>query len=334
MKKSTNLIYYPGGCYGTFFEWLYFYSKKQTDIIPFTDTGSSHNYRGNLLVPNQLLWKFLKSDHELELCRCHPGIFDIDLEGFCDIRPGLWYDLVKKDLLYLSTEFHKILVIHPSDSTKLWTQNNMLQKIFMTHEEFDLYFKPYGYKKELTRGMFEREYHKKIIELLKNEMSQDTAKQWEKNNFDELDLWELRELLTLYWHVRLEDEFTCWNNLKEEFKLIEFMSLDDLKKDPLLTINKYFNYFETEINDYDKLNGLISEWKSKQIHMNKDELVNDIIESLISSRDFDWTNENITFLDEFYIQKILLDRNIAIKCFGLNKFPTNSKDFSQFLYNL
>jgi hypothetical protein len=68
-------------------------------------------------------------------------------------------------------------------------------------------------------------------------------------------------------------------------------------------------------------------WLSKQIHINKDKQIFDIVNALTNKQDLNWSNWNLTFIDEAVIQRKLLDNNISIKCWKLNEFPTNTKDF-------
>ncbi len=48
---STNLIFFTGGCYGTFIEWALNFVKGSTTTFPFKKTGSSHEFKGNMLYP-------------------------------------------------------------------------------------------------------------------------------------------------------------------------------------------------------------------------------------------------------------------------------------------
>lgn len=64
-----------------------------------------------------------------------------------------------------------------------------------------------------------------------------------------------------------------------------------------------------------------------QCHMNKDLLCNQIVESIITNEYFDWSATALTFIDEAMIQKLLRDAGVQLRCYNLNIFPTNTKDF-------
>lgn len=303
MKKQTNLIYCHYGCYGTFFEWCYFYFNNEISYYPFTDTGSSHNYYGNMFTPKKL-WDYINSDSEVKVGRCHIGIFD-------ERTNNNFYELIKEDLNHLILYFNKIVIIYPDITNTLWVENNVYEKI----NSF----------KSMTRI---------FRDIIKKDLPYENYNKWKKETLDEFEAWELRELAALYWTNRQNNEFTCWTNIVKEFSTIEnikFISMNDLKTNTFLTLQNYLEFFEVELHDDKKLEDIISVWKPKQIHCNKDELINLIVKSLLTDANFDWSDEKITFCDEVHIQKLLLNHGYEIKCYNLNVLPTNTEEFSKLL---
>ena len=65
--------------------------------------------------------------------------------------------------------------------------------------------------------------------------------------------------------------------------------------------------------------------------MNKDAVCDKIVNSIATNELFDWSTISLSILDEAWIQKSLSDKGIQIKCYKLNTFPTNSKDFQPLL---
>jgi hypothetical protein len=330
MKKSTNLIYYPPGCYGTFFEWAYKFFNKNSLIhtFPFRKDGSSHDFNGNFKISVEFE-PYLNSDEELDVIRIHPGVFSTVNSNEVFYKNS-YYDLVKTDLTFIRENFKKTLVLHPTKSQMHWVMNNLTDKLCMTEEEFNVRFKPLGYTKEYISDAFVRDEVLKHKLALQSELSQVNVSQWQKNSIMDFDVWELRELMSLYWFVREKDLFACWDDLILEFADIKFISMGELKNNFQKTILNYLDYFEVDV-DQDKLcklPELESQWRSLQPHINKDQLVNDIVDSILENKNLDWSGEKISLTDEAFIQKRLSDQGRQIKCWNLNVFPTNTKDFS------
>ena len=327
MKKSTNLIYYPGGCYGTFIEWSCYYFKNLVADLPFTDTGSSHNYIGNLFFPPELLFQYVDSQTQESFVRCHPGL--VTSKDFKDyLSSNSSHDIIFNDLDYLQTCFGKILVIYPTKNSYLWVQNNVFQKVINSNETFDNWLKPFGYKREYFENSIGiKSIEQRIKEIINLELEDVTAQQWGKNTIFELETWELRELLAYYWFCRIKDSLSCWEKIRLAFPDVHFISLDSFKDDTLGTILEYLEYFQIEIADRSKVENMLETWKPKQIHMYKDSDVELVINAIVNKQSCSWADKHFTLLDEAYIQKTLLDHGIKIKCFNLNTFPTNTNDF-------
>jgi hypothetical protein len=327
---KTNLIYYPGGCYGTFIEWCCnFFSVDSTENeFPFNSTGSSHKFDGNFLFPHPVLHKYIESDINLPVTRGHPSIFE-NVNSNDIVKKNSFFDVVSNDFDFLNQHFSKILVCHPNVTSYLWLENNQIDKCFLTENDIEQYYEPWGYTKEFLRSVT-KDQIQRFTEIIKSELDLKNIQQW-KQNINDFDIWELRELLSLYWFNRIKDSLTCWDLLKEKYPDIYFISTNDLKYNFSKTVINYLRYFNVTI-DPKKLNRLTEleqEWTNIQYHINKDKLVNDIVQNLIDQQDFAW--DQLSIIDEAYIQKSLRDQGIEIKCWNLNTFPTSTKEFLPYL---
>ena len=331
MNKSTNIIYYPGGCYGTFIEWCctHFSNLNNKIDIPFTDTGSSHNYIGNFLHPPEVFFKFVSSNSSDKIVRCHPALFNEKSLEYC--YNNTYYDLCTADLSYIQENFKNVLVVHPTLNTYLWVENNVFQKCIITDEDYERWYKPHGYDKKFFAGVLAVKIEDKIKIVLEQELGAEKFMLWGKESTEKLDMWELRELMSYYWFERIKDFLTCWNRLAVDFPNIKFISLDSFKHDSVSATASYLEYLDVPIPPTELLDNIINQWSPKQIHMYKDEIVAKAIHSILHEEHYDWSNQNFTLLDEAYIQKSLMDLGIRIKCFNVNKFPTNTKDFLSIL---
>ena len=328
MKKSTNLIYFPAGCYGTFFEWLHSYFRHESADIktPFTSTGSSHNYIGNFYTSPQL-FDYIDSDQHVELVRIHHSIFDQVNSNF-QVQNNNFYDIVDRDLTYLDKHFNKIVVLHPTTCTKLWMENNIIEKCVMSLEIFETFYKPYGFTEEFFSESFTHNAHDRIKTVLVKYCGDNKAEHWGKTSINDLEVWELRELLSLYWEHQYRDFLTCWDQLRQKFKHIKFISLNEIKTDPVSTMLDYLTFLDIHNVDYNKLVSIVNQWKVLQKHQNKDQDVSAIIDAVLNNQCFDWSNKGCSIMDESYIQRGLKDNQINLKCFGLNNFPTNTHDLT------
>jgi hypothetical protein len=331
MNKSTNIIYYPGGCYGTFIEWCctHFSNLDNKIDIPFTDTGSSHNYIGKLLYPPEVFFKFVSSNSSDKIVRCHPALFnERSLEYYYN---NTWYDSCTADLSYIQENFKNVLVVHPTVNTHLWVENNVFQKCIITDDDYERWYKSHGYDKKFFAGVLAVKIEDKIKIVLEQELGAEKFMLWGKESTEKLDMWELRELMSYYWFKRIKDFLTCWDQLALDFPGIRFIPMDSFKLDSVGTTVSYLEYLDVPVPPTELLDDIINQWSPKQIHMYKDEIVAKAIHSIIHEEHYDWSNQNFTLLDEAYIQKSLMDRGIQIKCFNVNKFPTNTKDFLSIL---
>jgi hypothetical protein len=118
---------------------------------------------------------------------------------------------------------------------------------------------------------------------------------------------------------------------KLKFNNLMLIELDSLRDDFISTITKILKFFNIQVNQTD-LEFIHKNWLSNQHHIYKDQQLKEIVSSLVNNNELDWTNYNLTFFDEIFIQRLLLDQGIAISCYKLNKFPTTTKEFSSLLY--
>lgn len=334
MKKDTNLIYYPAGCYGTFVEWIcqHFYSELELDELPFMKDGSSHKYSGNVLLPvNPVLNEYLKSNHTVKFARITTTSIYKEINSQERLQENTWSDIVREDLNFLDTHFNKIIVLYPTVSSKLWLHNNVIDKCILTDDEFKTYYEPYGYTRNFFRISLTTDPIKKLKETIKKELDLDKSNYWGKNSIDELEYWELRELLSVYWFNRDKDLYTCWKQLSRNFNNILFVSINELKNNPIASIKLIFNFFNIDNYNHTDIQNILSQWEKLQIHKDKDSTVDLIIQSVLEDVYYDWANTNLSILDEAYIQRQLRENNVEIKCFNLNKFPTNTKLFKNII---
>jgi len=153
---------------------------------------------------------------------------------------------------------------------------------------------------------------------------------WNRNytSWQEMQEWELREWMSIFypqwileWVDSKDVKFNCnpflvsnidiLTNLENTFlKISEYLGLTVINKTELTQFcNKW-----TKAQQY-----IVDEYKSIEL----------IVNNTLSNKDYDWPILNI--IAESIIQKRLRDAGYELKCYNLNRFPTNSKTLANLL---
>lgn len=157
---------------------------------------------------------------------------------------------------------------------------------------------------------------------------------WNKSSLEHMDIWEIREFLSMYIFKQHAAEF--------ENKLIEKYENKNIKK---INIKNLFFNFENTIKDLllwsdlalvkDNFREIHDIWTSKQEHKNKDVIAKKIIESILEEKYYDWSNYNLSIIDEAFVQMTLRDlHKLDLRCYNINVFPTNTKDLKELLIDV
>ena len=299
--KNVCITYGPG-CYGTFLEWaMYRFSElyDSTDLIvpdlPFNDNGNSHLFIGKLLR-HQSDSSFLEATQEyIQSNKNHPIV---------RIHPKIGeVDNVLDSLEYASNNFKKVIHLTPGVDSVAWTINNKFEK---------LYKKGWLHENE------------KVVQY-------NLLKGWNKNSLAEMEQWEVREFLSFFIYPQ-HDSDNHYDQKSERLtniKIVPISKLRDNLKDTLLEI---LDYCELAPANLDKFEEVRTEWIQRQRHCNKDSLIKQIVDSVISDTKYDWEREELTLVDEGLIQYYLRGKGLEIECNDLNKFPTNSADLKKITY--
>ena len=335
--NKQNLIVYPGGCYGTFFEWIFNFLENPSMEIPFSDTGSSHMFEGNIFFPREKLLDHISSGHKNRFSRMHLGLTEKKINQFDSNYSDEYYKIIGNDLNFLLGHFDNIIAISYDQDSVLWQQNNGFDKSFFTDDSFKNDAGLYGYDKERFKPYFERDPTQRIKHLIdqdiKSELSSfkvENLMGWHKNNIYDFDIWELRELVSFYWFTRTHGEIDAWEKIKllHHHKIL-CISINDIKNNFIHTVIKSAQHFDVPVlpEMIDRLTEVYNKWLPLQKQINKDSICRQVVESLLDKIPFDWSHCNLSIVDEAWIQKTLRDNQVEIKCQDLNVFPTNTDDF-------
>jgi hypothetical protein len=344
MKTKGSLVYYVAGCYGTFVEWLVNYLEGTTDALPFNNSGSSHNFKGNPYLIGDSVLDYVSSDQSNKFSRCHPLIFKKNVNEIEYAYTDDYGTLLQKDIVFLAQHFEKILCLGFDHTSLLAAENNRLEKVKITSTTRKN-LESYGYSNRFieiyeTPDIVERIKRAIDAEVAHSEMSGFGIKNllgWNKTSIFDFEIYELRELLALKWFAGCEGQIQAWKTLPDlKLPNVKFLNIDHLRDDFSTTVNSIIEFFDLKVNN-DRLKTLpaiYEQWVSLQNQLDKDKICNEIVDAIESNTDKDWADIKLSIVDEAWIQKKLLDRWIGIKCYNLNTFPTNSKDFQPLLESI
>lgn len=331
MKISSNIIIYFVGGYGTFLEWLCYHCSGDLESpdLPFTNSGSSHKYCGHLIGPKNRE-HYLTTAHNHKFIRCHENIATSVFDSIEDVISMSQVECAKSTIdMFLAATTGKILYVHPTNDSMLWGEHNAFEKNVITDDELSKsqFFsdKTHMGKAAVAVGTID-----KIKIFLSNELSAVNVKQWGKNDIQDLDLWELRELASLYWFNRSDYDDSQFTELCLQYPQVKLLPVNRLRDDPLSAITEVLTYFDVDFN-HDEISIIVESWKAVQHDINKDQLCEHIVDCIVNQVDYSWEDQDIKFLDEAYIQKRLRDHGLEIKCYQLNKFPNNTQDFKDLI---
>jgi len=332
--KNTNVILYTAGAYGSFICWCcsYFSGLISDRSIPLTTVGTVHNsFPGvnPLFFPSQFE-EYMKSDKDLPFIQLHEtSVFnDSDYQKFVK-------ENVVDVLNYLNNNFSKTIYVYPTDTSINWLINNQYFKIrpFEDYIRLGITNDPEEYLISCGAELRDIEKLKKFgVDRLRIELSQqvlaDNLIKHGHTSIDGFDLWQLRELSSEYFYDSKHAQLSALATINQsDFKNICFVRLDTLRDNFVECLTTILNYFDISNTNVDDMNIIYNQWIVKQKYINADQQIDKIVNALINNIELEWETYKLTFFDEIAIQRKLLDNNIKIKCYNLNQFPTNTRNF-------
>jgi hypothetical protein len=239
--------------------------------------------------------------------------------------PG-WREYLVADTFYPIVRFHVKTLQEESFQSNLDEVISSVDQSILLYANVDLAVLQ-------LNNRFEKVYANGWLEV-HEQLFLDNLSGWGNRRLNQLARWELREFLSMYiWKQHLDetglDTILTYNNPK-------LLKID---------IGELFDNFESTIRHllaYCKLPAIQSNfeevhraWVGAQVHKNKDRLVASIVNSVINNNIIDWSNENLTIVDESIVQMRLRDlHNLELKCYNLNEFPTSTQQLREFLIHV
>ena len=297
--------------------------------LPFDVDGNSHRY---VLTDQYKLLTSVQSEQEF-VCAHHPTvvscIWPLEHNGKVfnvENQTNFYYNFSYQHLKFFVNHDVKILVLHPTETSKIWWWHNNCKKVFYTPDMFDKKIKNrYADLPWLTttdpvqRAGVQMNYY------------QDRA--WYKTlaqNFQCTDACQLTQgqLRTVMAHSIANESFdylSHWQQLPQHFPNIKFVSLDQLRDHTKQTVQGILKYFNVESNV--PLDFVLDHWTPLQTTRNRDAEHNKIVNCIVNGQYCDWSDLNFDLFDEVYLYYALrFQHNIALLAEHMDCLPTNTHD--------
>ena len=323
----NRLIYYPTGSYGTFVQWLCnTVNISGAQDLPFHTDGNSHQYVLNdqykLLISKQDEQEFVSNPNP-NVVSC---IWPVDHNGKTfniDDELDFYFKLSLQQLTYFDRPNVKILVIHPTDNSKIWWWHNNCKKVFYTPGMFDKKIKnQYSDLPWLTTT--------DPVQRASVQMNYYQDQDWYKTLVQNTDSHQLTlgQLRTVMAHSIANESFdylSHWQQLPVHFPNIKFVSLDQLRDHTKDTIQGILEYFNVESNV--PLDFVLDHWTPLQTTRDRDAEHSKIVNCIVNGQHCDWSDLNFDLFDEVYLYYTLkFKHNIALNAEHVDCLPTNTHD--------
>lgn len=328
--KLNRLIYYPTGSYGTFVQWLCNTGTiNSVEDLPFHTDGNSHQYvlsdQYRLLISPECEQDFVSAaDPNVVSC-----IWPLDHNGkiYNELGQSDFYNNVSRQHLKIFVDNHiKILIIHPTETSKIWWWHNNCKKVFYTAGMFDKKIKNRYFDvpwltttDPIQRARVQMDYYSQRAWCNK------LLEQFQCADVSQLSLGQLRTTMAHSIYHETFDYLSHWQQLPEYFPNIKFVSLDQLRDHTKQTIQDIFEYFD--VTSALPLDFVVDHWTPLQTTRHRDAEHADIVNCIVNGQHCDWNNLNFDLFDEVYLyHELRYQHNIVLNADHLECWPTNTHD--------
>jgi len=215
------------------------------------------------------------------------------------------------------------------------TQSDRTVMFARTHADFkDMQEYINNYHKHINRFIYVRPNPNTLLLVLNNIVDKtpnnDITQRSLKHVKQGMDRWEIRESIS-FWFDEYQAYMESFYSVADNCVIIE---LPDLMSDLKTALDKIFSatglhWSQAHSKDID---AVTEKWLSLQRHLNKDTVCQSIVDSIINSTHYDWADQNLTMYDEAFVQWTLRDlHGLAMRCYNVNVFPTNTTDLRNLL---
>jgi hypothetical protein len=220
----------------------------------------------------------------------------------------------------------KILVLYPTETSKIWWWHNNCKKVFYTKEMFEKKIKnahpdiPWLTTTDpVQRAGVQMNYYQDRI------WYKTLLQQFQCTDAHQLSLGQLRTVMAQAICSETFDHLSHWTQLPSQLPNVKFVSLDQLRDCTKQTVQDIFAYFEVESNL--PLDFVLDQWTALQTTRNRDQEHDHIINCIVNGQHCDWSDLNFDLFDEVYLYYALrFQHNVVLNTDSLDSLPTNTHD--------
>jgi hypothetical protein len=302
---------------------------SSAEDLPFHVDGNSHQYvlsdQFKLLVSEQDTEEFVSTKNST-VVSCIPPI-DHNSKLYNEHgQQDFYYQTTLQHIEYFNQRSIKILVLYPTETSKIWWWHNNCKKVFYTEEMFDKKIKdahpdiPWLTTIDLVqRARVQMNYYQSrgwYQTLLTNFQCADAHN---------LSLGQLRTAMAQAMHYETFDSLSHWTKLPAQLPNVKFVSLDQLRDRTKQTVQDIFEYFKVQSNL--PLDFVLDEWTVRQTTRNRDQQHTDIVNCVVNDQHYNWSALGFDLFDEVYLYyKLKYQHNILLDTDTVDCLPTNTED--------
>jgi hypothetical protein len=200
----------------------------------------------------------------------------------------------------LLTVYDKVIVPYPALDDFLWTCNNKLTKVYGSADSWR--------------------------DKMRKHIDHNLSTKWES-----LDNWEYREFLSLWLYDQHMSETGYKDIVDYENSKVFKIQVNQIRDDFNNTFNKLSKWLQIEnVRSDDDLTKLHKDWIQNEPYLYKDKLIENIVDAIINNVDIPMNECSI--FDQADIQRRLRNAGYEIKCYGLNEWPSTTKQLRELIY--
>jgi len=327
MNDRVAIYYHPGN-YGTFVEWClnYFTDALFNIELPFNESGNAHKFnKHSVIASDKMFQEAVKNNNKF--VRLHPGSISNESKKLL-LTPTQAANCYRQELKLLQQYFTYVIVLHCDTENMLWYNNNVI-KCFDEKNDVNVYHIEQN-KIQDFQGLFSKNLNEHILFRL-NESSKHLVTGWNKDSIHDMEVWELREFLSLYLYEEWVNVHQNLSMLDKEFPNIIFLEIGKLRDQFERTIIDLLKNVNLKQIRHD-IDYVFENWIKLQHFKNRDLEVSDIVFCITNGKDRSW--QQLSIIDEAAIQRQLRNNGWEIKCYNLNTFPTSTETLNPLLYKI
>lgn len=150
----------------------------------------------------------------------------------------------------------------------------------------------------------------------------------EYTHWSQMQSWELREWVSMFYPDWIQEWIDAKKFIPETWLPISSRDILANTRGILLDIIDHVGEFDTNLSN--EFETFVSSWRLKQQYLlDEHNVIKNIVKFTVDNIPYTWKKLNV--ISEAMIQRRLRDAGYEIRCYNLNKFPTNSNDLYQLL---